>query len=119
MASNTPIETCPTLDGPGCLRMSLWLTFRSLSNAKVTADPTGSFFLTPNGLTHKAIFGLARLMKRRRLYVRGYTDPAEHEIASERSSLIPSQRGVPPPNRHLSSSAVQESHLLVSLPMQG
>jgi len=37
--------------------------------------------------------------------VRGYTDPAEHEVANERSSLIPSQRGVPPPNLHLSFSA--------------
>lgn len=37
--------------------------------------------------------------------VRGYTDPAEHEIVNERSSLIPSQRGVPPPNHHLSFSA--------------
>lgn len=30
--------------------------------------------------------------------MRGYTDPAVHEIANERSSLISRQRGVPPPN---------------------
>ncbi len=34
--------------------------------------------------------------------MRGYTDPAEREVVKERSSFIPSQRGVPPPNYHLS-----------------
>lgn len=44
--------------------------------------------------------------------MRGYTDPAVHEIANERSSLISRQRGVPPPNHHASLPALGDVVLL-------
>lgn len=56
MASDRPTEDVSDF---GWSQISLYVAMADLPisvECKVTADPTGSFFLTPNGLTHKAIF---------------------------------------------------------------